>query len=417
MRVAIGLAIVFATPLWAQVPQPGGPVVTAMAAYDNGRYLEATDKLAAAAFDTHGKATDEYAFQMWEQVSSAVTNELDLVTLDKSRPPRPADTDWDKAIAGSVGRDAIAEIVRRARDTGIVILNEAHSHPRDRAFAWRVAQALRPLGYSMLAAETFDNEPPYAGKPTLVERLAHDRFVRISTGFYTRDPVYAAFLRNALAIGYEPVSYEQNSLQRPKGRLPRRQSIEAREQAEADNLTAIHRRLPTAKLLIYVGHSHVAEAALDEDNGGKIEWMAARLKRMTGINPLTIDQTTVTEVPASTRQSYYMAAARVKNSYGILFEGDRPLVLGQYAGAVDLQVVHPRRTYRYGRPAWLGDLGGEPLSIPKTLIPTDGHRLVQVFAATAPTDAVPLDQFVVRAGSPPAMLIAPRGPVRFVTQP
>ena len=417
MRVAIGLAIIFATPLWAQMPQPSGPVDTAMAAYDNGRYLEATDKLAAAAFDTHGKATDEYAFQMWEQVSSAVTNELDLATLDKSRPPRPADTDWDKAIAGSVGRDAIAEIVRRARDTGIVILNEAHSNPRDRAFAWRVAQALRPLGYSVLAAETFDNEPPHAGKPTVVERLAQDRFVRISTGFYTRDPVYAAFLRNAIAVGYQPVSYEQNSLQRPKGDLSRRQSIETREQAEADNLTAIHRRLPTAKLLIYVGHSHVAEAALDEEDGGKIEWMAARLKRMTGIDPLTIDQTTVTEVPASTRQSYYMAAARVKNSDGILFEGDRPLVLGQYAGAVDLQVVHSRRTYRYGRPAWLADLGGEPLSIPKTLIPTDGHRLVQVFAANAPTDAVPLDQFVVRAGSPPAMLIAPRGPVRFVTQP
>lgn len=417
MRLAMGLSIILATPLWAQTPPPSGPVDTAMAVYENGRYLEATDKLAAAAFDTHGKATDEYAFQMWEQVSSAVTNELDLATLDKSRPPRPADNGWDTAIAGSVGHDAIAEIVRRARDTGIVILNEAHSNPRDRAFAWRVAEALRPLGYSVLAAETFDNEPPDGGKPTVVERLARDRFVRISTGFYTRDPVYAAFLRNALAIGYQPVSYEQNSLQRPKGDLPRRQSIETREQAEADNLTAIHRRLPTAKFLIYVGHSHVAEAALDEGDGSQIEWMAARLKRMTGIDPLTIDQTTVTEVPASTRQSYYMAAARVKNSDGILFEGDRPLVLGQYAGAVDLQVVHPRRTYRYGRPAWLADLGGEPLSIPKTLIPTNGHRLVQVFAATAPTDAIPLDQLVIKAKILPAMLIAPRGPVRFAIQP
>lgn len=26
MRVATGLAIIFATPLWAQMPQPGGPV-------------------------------------------------------------------------------------------------------------------------------------------------------------------------------------------------------------------------------------------------------------------------------------------------------------------------------------------------------------------------------------------------------
>lgn len=417
MRVAIGLAIIVATPLWAQTLPPSGSVDTAMAAYDIGRYLEATDKLAALAFDTHGKSNDEFAFQMWEQVSSTVTNELDLATLDKSQPPKPANTDWDKAIAGSVGRDAIAEIVRRARSTGIVILNEAHSNPRDRAFAWRVAQALRPLGYSVLAAETFDNEPPHGGKPTVVEQLAQDRFARIGTGFYTRDPVYAAFLRNAIAIGYQPVSYEQNSLQRPEGDLPRRRSIETREQAEADNLTTIHRRLPTAKLLIYVGHSHVAEAAIDEEGSGKIEWMAARLKRMTGIDPLTIDQTTVTDVPASTRQSYYTAAARIANSDGILFKGDRPLVLGQYAGAVDVQVVHPQRSYRYGRPAWLAELGGQPLPIPKSLIPTGGHRLIQVFAAAAPADAVPLDQIVVRAGSSPAMLIAPRERVRFVTQP
>jgi hypothetical protein len=417
MKFRVALAIMFSTPLLAQVSPSTKQVDAAMGAYDKGRYFEATDKLSAAAFDKDGKATDDYAFQMWEQVSSTVTNELDLATLDKARPPGVADSSWDKAITGAASRDAIAEIVRRAGDTGIVILNEAHSSPRDRAFAWRVAQALRPLGYSVLAAETFDNEPSYGGKPTVVERLARDRLVRTSTGFYTRDPVYAAFLRNALAIGYQPVSYDQNSQQRPKGDLGRRQSIEAREQAEADNLVAIHRRLPTAKLLIYVGYSHVAEAALNEGDGGKIEWMAARLKRMTGIDPLTIDQTTVTEFPAATRKSYYLAAARVNDQDGILFEGDKPLVLGQYAGAVDLQVVHPRREYRYGRPAWLADLGGKPLPVPMQLLPNAGRRLVQVFPATAPLDAIPFDQVVVEAGSPPAMLIAPQEPVRFATQP
>ena len=417
MRVVAGLVLIFAAPLAAQTSPSAGAVDTAMTAYDKGRYLEASDNLAAAAFDAHGKATDDYTFQMWEQVSTSVTNELDLTTLDGSKPLRPADTSWNEAISASVARDAITEIVRRARDTGIVILNEAHSSPRDRVFAWRVAQALRPLGYSVLAAETFDNEPPDGSSPTVVERLARDRFVRLGTGFYTLDPVYAAFLRNALAIGYEPVSYEQSSLQRQKGDLPGRQNIEAREQAEAENITAIHRKRPTAKLLIYVGHSHVAEAALKEDDGSKIEWMAARLKRMTGIDPLTIDQTTVTEEPTATRGSYYLAAAKVKDRDGILFQGDRPLVLGQYAGAIDVQVVHPRRSYRYGRPTWLVDLGGKPLPVPKELLPTTGRRLVQVFAATAPPDAIPLDQLVVRVGSPAAMLIAPPGPVRFAIQP
>ena len=94
-------------------------------------------------------------------------------------------------------------------------------------------------------------------------------------------------------------------------------------------------------------------------------------------------------------------------------EGNNPLILGRYAGAVDLQVVHPARAYRYGRPQWLVEMGGTPLAIPKELLPTSGRRLIQVFAADAPPDAVPLDQIVVQAGAPLPMLFAPAVPVRF----
>ncbi|EZP55148.1 hypothetical protein [Sphingomonas sp. RIT328] len=420
MAIVIRGTILLATLLAAQTPpaQPAeNQVDAAITAYDKGGYLQATDMLAAAAFDAQGKVRDDLAYQMWEQVSTTVTNELDLATLATAQPHGAGEAGWDAAIGESVGRDAMAEIVRRARATSIVILNEAHSSPRDRAFAWRVAQALRPLGYTVLAAETFSNEPARAGKPTAVAQLARDGFARIGTGFYTRDPVYAAFLRNALAIGYQPAGYEQTSLQRPKGQPSRAAGIAAREQAEADNLAALHRRMPAAKLFVYVGHSHVAEAPLDEGDGKRIEWMAARLKRMTGIDPLTIDQTTLTEESVATRASYEAAAARVQDRDGILFRRDAPLVLGPYAGAVDLQVIHPRRSYRFGRPVWLSDLGGQPLAVPATLLPAAGYRLIQVFAASAPADAVPLDQIVVRAGSPPARLFAPPGPVRFAVQP
>jgi hypothetical protein len=92
-------------------------------------------------------------------------------------------------------------------------------------------------------------------------------------------------------------------------------------------------------------------------------------------------------------------------------------VLGPYASAVDLQVVHPPRSYRFGRPAWLATLGGKPIAIPKELLPIKGHRLIQVFPAGAPADAVPLDQVLVEAGGAVPMLMTPPGPVRFQTQP
>lgn len=411
------VATILAENSTTQSPPSSDVVNSAMDYYAKGRYLEASQQLADVAFDSSGKINDIFAFQMWQQISTAISNELDLKLLDRFNDFAPSDHKWDKAIANSAARDAIAEIVSRASSTSIVILNEAHSSPRDRAFAWRVAQALRPLGYSILAAETFDNEPRQGGKPTVVEQLTRDRFVRLSTGFYTRDPVYAAFLRNALAIGYQPLSYEQNATQRSVERLTRRQVIEAREQAQAENLAAIHRRVPAAKLLIYVGYSHVAEAPLSDQNGGEIEWMAARLKRLTGIDPLTIDQTIVTDRSFETRNSYNLAAAKVGSRDGVLFENGHPLVVGRYSGKVDLQIVHPQRAYRYGRPTWLADLGGAPLPVPSRYLPAVGHRLIQVFAKSAPSDAVPLDQLVISAGSRSSMLLSPTKDVRFVIQP
>ena len=77
--------------------------------------------------------------------------------------------EWAARISAAQPRDAIDEIVARARKTNIVILNEAHNSSRDRAFALRVARALRPLGYKTLAAETFGNNEAEPGvTPTLI---------------------------------------------------------------------------------------------------------------------------------------------------------------------------------------------------------------------------------------------------------
>lgn len=406
-RLAMAVA---AFGLSGQAAPSADGVATAYKALSAGRYFAARDTFAKVAFGPDGKVRNERAFQSWAQYSPMMTGELPTDTFMRRPDPSPPEAGWAKQVRHATAHDAIAEIVRRARSTSIVILNEAHYSPRDRAFALRVARALRPLGYSILAAETF----------TDASRLAADGFARVNSGAYLKDPVFAGFLREALALGYRPVAYEMTMEQRAKaGDLAERETaIAAREDAQVANLmAAVFAATPGAKVFIHVGHSHVAESALPLDEGKRIEWMAARLKKATGVDPLTIDQTSLTDLSPEARAAYPIAAAKVGQTDGILFDSDRPLVLGDYADAVDLQVVHPARAYRYGRPSWLAALGGHPIAVPKALLPAHGERLIQAFAADAPADAVPLDQVLVTAGRPVPSLMLPKVKVRFATQP
>lgn len=394
--------------LSAQSSTPSPAVTNASKRLGKGDYLETIEALKAAAYTPDGTVRDPVADQLWHQFNPYMTNELAPAVADHGDTDRELGQGWAGEIAAATPRDAITEIVRRARTSQIVILNEAHTSPRDRAFGLEVARALRPLGFSILAVETLRNDLPPDNPDSAVAQLQRDRYVRFNTGAYTCDPVFAGFLRGALALGYEPVAYEGTPAQLTPGG-----GIAEREQAQASNLVAaIFAKRPEARVLIYVGVSHVAERPL-----GKIEWMASRLKRMTGIDPLTIDQATITDLSVWTRGPYDLTAHRIGDRSAIFFSAGKPLVLGKYAGAVDLQVIHPARSYRFGRPTWLTTLGGKPLLIPKDLLPLRGRRLIQVFAANAPADAVPLDQVLVEAGGNVPMLMVPAGPVRFQAQP
>ncbi|WP_332784965.1 hypothetical protein [Sphingomonas sp. PB1R3] len=373
-----------------------------------GRYWDTNTLLTAATFAADGSIKDEFLFQYWSQFTPFVTNEVDPALYDRAARFDTPEPTWAPRIAAAEPRDALAEIVARAKNTRIVILNEAHYSPRDRAFAWQVARALRPLGYDVLAAEAFGNNPESSGGPTPAERLEQDGVVRRSTGMYTLDPVFANYVRNALKLGYRPIGYEQTSSQRtPESGVPER------EQAQADNLMAYLRAHPAAKLLIHVGHGHVLEGGATKP---EYAMMAQRLRQMSGIDPLTIDQTTLTDLAANARPALRAAQSRMNDKPAVFLEYGKPLIMGRVADRVDLQVVHPARHYVQGRPAWLASLGGRPRAIPPALLPKQGARLIQAFAAGAPEDAVPLDQVLVTAGKPVPVLMVPNGPIRFAMQ-
>lgn len=395
-------------------PGPSEPIVPSafMAATEAvfaGRYLDAVDRLKAAV-----AAGDRSVVSLLEQVEPFITGVPAVPRPAASAPP--LDAELAGKLRHAVARDAIAAIVERARNTRIVILNEAHDEPRHRAFGLDVARALRPLGYTILAAEALMNNADAGLSAKAMAALATEGYPRRGTGFYINDPVFGDFIRQALALGYRPVAYEQTSHEQAKTPL---EGIIAREQEQAENLARhIAAAGPNAKILIYVGYSHAAEAPVSYGENEKAEWMAARLKRMTGIDPLTIDQTELRQAspsPAGSAAYDILSKAVGRRSAVLSFQG-RFLKSGNSREALDLQVVHPPVKWVNGRPDWLRRMSRRPVAVPPALRPAKGRRLVQAFVAGEAKDAVPVDQVLVVAGNPLPRMMLPAGPIRYAWQ-
>jgi len=381
--------------------------------FKTGHYLAAIDRMDRDGHDpAFGKGADNPFFQYWQQFRPTLDERVDPASLEQgSDQPDPKDI---AAFKGAKPRDAISEIVSRARHTRIVILDEAHHSPRDRAFGLQVARALRPLGYSILAVEALSNSG--AGAEAETARLVSEGYPRLEDGTYIKDPAFGDFIRQSLAMGYKPVSYDLAPKVTPNE--SERDRIAAREQGQADNLMArIFSKDSTSKVLIYVGYDHVDEEA-KKVSGSPLLLMAGRLKAATGIDPLTIDQTDVSEISTNPdeRRLYDIVASRVGSKPVIFFRAGQPVKFGNIGPFTDLQVVHPRLKTVDGRPTWLLTMGRHPVKIPRDLLPKHGRRLVQAFIAGESADAVPVDQVVVEAGKPAPVLMLPFKPVRFAVQ-
>jgi hypothetical protein len=297
-------------------------------------------------------------------------------------------------------REAIASIVAMARNRRIVILNEAHHVSRHRAFALKLAVALREIGFSYLACETFSDyteDTRLRGYPTT------------DTGSYTREPLFADFVRRSLSLGYTPIAYESHKTQ--KWEDDPGDEINEREQHQAENLMRkIFANDPSAKVFIYVGYSHLRKMpnTTSISTRKELKWMAARLKSLSGLDPLTIDQTSLTDPLQGSDAAEYLKSAIALNpavTHKSFVLGSRNKrhefrVAGQYAGDVDIQVLHPPTVMVRGRPDWLSMDGyRRELSIPEDLWPKSGRRLIQAFLANerakSGSRAIPLDQIVV----------------------
>ena len=163
---------------------------------------------------------------------------------------------------------AISVIEREARKTRLVIWGEEHHLPQTRSLYEALLRTLWQQGYRYLAAETF------------ADQLMNQEFKYpdYQSGFYLRDPVFASAIRTARSLGYKLIAYETQE-RGPTG------DGSFRDRKQAENIKArIFDHDPQAKVFIIAGRGHASE----ETAPGGWTPMASVLKRLTGINQLTL---------------------------------------------------------------------------------------------------------------------------------
>ncbi|CAH0205468.1 hypothetical protein SRABI118_01847 [Massilia sp. Bi118] len=339
-----------------------------------------------------------------------------IAAFDLQMPARPLLKPQQVAnlpgVEDARAEDAIRAIVEQARSKQIVLINEAHHVPMHRAFTRRLAQELRKIGYTYLAAETFN-----ADSQGRVPLSAAGR-TQFRTGTYTWEPGFADFVNEAVADGWTLVPYEIERT--TSSGLNQTEQVREREQVQARQL--IERTLgrdKNAKVLIHVGYHHLIKVA----PGDKMPFvpMGELIRRLSGVPTLHVDQTQFYAHPDPALEHPMYAGLLGKFPETAPFvlrapDGSHPVLSG-YEGRIDMQVIFPRYATRDGRPEWLQTLAGRaPRPIPSALLPKQGRRVIKAFRPADGKDAVPADVVLLDAGKPAPALMLPAGDFRFETE-
>ncbi|MEM1178291.1 MAG: hypothetical protein AAGM22_08110 [Acidobacteriota bacterium] len=320
-----------------------------------------------------------------------------LQAFDQSHNRRSQDAEKPDAqrasLDGYEAQDAVDVIVKASQGRRAVLINEAHHVPQHRALTRRLLPALRGQGFTHFAAETLS-------PPPILKRSTEKGYPTGETGYYTEEPLYADLVRAAMALGFEIVAYESTDLDRDTDR----------ELSQAQNLKArVFDGAEDARVLVHLGFSHNREAA--EVFSGEPA-MAYRLRELTGIDPLTVDQVSLSErsVPELEHPLYGELCGGL--------DGPNPVALSTSGGATwalpdsgrDVTVCSPRSRYQEGRPTWLA-LDGLRRFVPLEpgLCGDAAECLVEARPADEGEDAIPIDRVLVQTGEPLPALALPAG--------
>lgn len=278
----------------------------------------------------------------------------------------------DEGLASNMQlADPFAVTMPKARNASVVLINEAHHVPAHRAFAATLLDSLYAAGYTILSLEALSEEDT-----TINSR----KYPVSSSGFYTKEPAFANFIRAAIAKGFTVVGHEIRNSQEKEIADPMARS-NYRDSLQAVNLLATMKANPKAKVLGYVGYDHILEKERD-----KYKRLGAYLHD-ANVDALTIDQVTTCSCVAG------------NSPVALTSDGINPVTIGSKKGLVDIQVVHPPTTLAVGRPRWLAeDKSKKATTVSLPNYYRGKKTLVQVYNKAefeaAGEHAIPVDQFI-----------------------
>ena len=227
-------------------------------------------------------------------------------------------------------------IISNAAYYRVMMINESAAKPVHRVFTYSLLEELYKAGYHYLAMEAFNN---FSNK--CLDSL------NVFTGYFTNEPVAGELVRKALQLGFKLVAYEDT--------LAAEHTNSQRDSVQAENIYSIIKKNPSAKILVHAGYHHIAEEKIDDYIP-----MALWFRKISNIDPFTIDQTGMTEGSefAYGKKFYELFNARFAiTSPSIIYQNKRPFNPLEEKG-YDIIVMHPATTYQHNRPTWLS-LNGE----------------------------------------------------------
>ena len=264
-------------------------------------------------------------------------NKGSLKSMDIAIPRKSKAVD-DNYFEGSEAHDAAAYILKEIENQQIVMFNEAHNCGQNRAFMREILRGCYEKGFRYLALEALNswdsiNERGYP--------------LRIKSGVYTNEPTFGQMLREAKSVGFQLHGYENDLTCMEKD------CRNFREARQTENLKKILDKDPKAKILVWAGHGHIYEN--DDSTWQK---MAYRFRKLTGINPLTIEQTQLRETSSEENDPGIWKAALHKWQFKkpiVVTAKDTVFVAPSMVGKVDMHVFFPRTDYSNDYPHWMGN--------------------------------------------------------------
>jgi len=243
----------------------------------------------------------EQAGQYWQAMATyaSLAGEIDSATFAWYHQPGsgivpPAET-RPPGEPALVALPAPAALLAQTSRRRLVLFNEDHIQPKGRWLLGSLLPALRQQGFRYLALEAL------SGADTAGVRQRG--YPLANSGFYTNEPHFANLIRLARTLGFHIIAYDAMSANR--------------EEAQARNLLAATlAQDSTARVVVLAGHGHI-----DEQPDAATKSMAQWLHQLSGIDPLTIDQTQLVRVPEAFRPSLRSAAWVVPNARLFLHPG------------------------------------------------------------------------------------------------